>query len=65
MSNGEHLLRFGHIELFVKDPIQSQEFYCGVLGFELVSNQNNQFVWIKKDSIEILLRPGSLEKKAN
>ena len=50
-------MKIGHIELFVKDPRKSSEFYTEKLGFELVADQNN-FMWVKLGEIEILLRPG-------
>ncbi|MFQ5976865.1 MAG: VOC family protein [Candidatus Heimdallarchaeota archaeon] len=52
-------MKFGHIELFVSNPFRSQKFYCEILDFEVIANQNNDLIWIKKDNIEILLRPGS------
>lgn len=50
-------LQIGHIELFVKNPLISKEFYCNILGFEEVTIQTGNFVWLKKDDLEILLRP--------
>jgi catechol 2,3-dioxygenase-like lactoylglutathione lyase family enzyme len=32
-------------------------YYTGSLGFELVDNQNDTFIWLKKDDVEFLLRP--------
>ncbi|MCB9896265.1 MAG: VOC family protein [Planctomycetes bacterium] len=52
-------MRIGHIELFVKDPLAAKEFYTGVLGAELVSEQaDGRIVWVKLGELEILLRPG-------
>ena len=51
-------MRFGHIELFVADSQRSRQFYESVLGFELVEVQG-ECVWLKLDSVEILLRPGA------
>lgn len=51
-------MRLGHIELFVRDPLASQQFYTEVLGFEVVAVQDKQFVWLNLGSLEILLRPG-------
>ena len=51
-------MKLGHIELFVENPIQSKDFYVDVLGFDLVTVQENQFVWVKSGEVEILLRPG-------
>jgi catechol 2,3-dioxygenase-like lactoylglutathione lyase family enzyme len=51
-------MRFGHIEIFAQDPLRSLEFYQHVLGFELVSIQSNQLIWLRKGDLEILLRPG-------
>lgn len=49
----------GHVELPVKDALVSQAYYVEKLGFELVSNQADTFVWVRKGSLELLLRPGS------
>ena len=51
-------MKLGHIELLVKDPLQSKSFYEDVLGFELVHNQDDKFIWLQSGGIEILLRPG-------
>lgn len=51
-------LKFGHIEIFVKDPHASKEFYTNVLGFELDTIQADKFIWLKKGDNVILLRPG-------
>jgi catechol 2,3-dioxygenase-like lactoylglutathione lyase family enzyme len=48
----------GHIEIFVSNPLEAKSFYQDVLGFELVTVQGNQFVWLKSGHLEILLRPG-------
>ena len=53
------MLKLGHIELFVKNPMKSKDFYIDILGFELVVVQENQFVWVKSGEIEILLRAGT------
>ena len=50
------MIRFGHIELFVRDPEASRRFYVEVLGFELVAVQET-VVWVKAGDAEILLRP--------
>ena len=49
---------FGHIEVFVKDPMSAKDFYINVLGFELDTIQNDKFVWLKSGTYVILLRPG-------
>ena len=51
-------LNFGHIEVFVKDPMLSKDFYIDVFGFELETIQNEKFVWLKSGNYVILLRPG-------
>jgi catechol 2,3-dioxygenase-like lactoylglutathione lyase family enzyme len=51
-------MKIGHIELFVTNPIASKEFYVEKLGFELLTVQQEQFVWLKLGDAEILLRPG-------
>jgi catechol 2,3-dioxygenase-like lactoylglutathione lyase family enzyme len=50
-------MRIGHIELFVRDPLASREFYQRVLGFDVVAVQGAN-VWLKLGDVEILLRPG-------
>ena len=50
-------MNLGHIEIFVKDPLKSKEFYKDVLGFTIEDIQKNKYVWLKKGHIEILLRP--------
>ena len=51
-------MKFGHLEIFVKDPLKSKMFYETVLDFEVIEVQLGNFVWLKKNNIEILLRPG-------
>ncbi len=51
-------MNFGHIEVFVKDPMISKDFYIDILGFELETIQNEKFVWLKSGNYEVLLRPG-------
>ena len=53
------MMRIGHIELFVREPLQSMEFYRDVLGCEVVAVQGEKFVWLSRGPIEILLRPGT------
>src|SRR5262245_21165663 len=50
-------MQFGHIEIFASDTQRSRRFYEGVLGFEVTAIQG-QLVWLQKDNVEILLRPG-------
>ncbi len=52
------MIQFGHIELFVSNPLQSRIFYEEFLGFSVTAVQEGKFVWLKKDHMEILLRPG-------
>ncbi|MEO8512741.1 MAG: VOC family protein [Ignavibacteria bacterium] len=56
---------FGHIEIFVKDPLESKDFYINVLGFELETIQNDKFVWLKSGNYVILLRPGKKSEVAD
>ena len=58
-------MRFGHLELFVKDPLAAKVFYEEVLGFEVTVVQGEQFVWLKCGEVEILLRPGANDQAAN
>lgn len=59
-------LKLGHIELFVKDPQVSKEFYTNVLGFKLVEEQGEgNFVWLSSGESLILLRPGDGSQKGS
>jgi catechol 2,3-dioxygenase-like lactoylglutathione lyase family enzyme len=51
-------MRLGHIELFVDDARRSVDFYTGILGFGVVADQGKT-IWLEKDGITILLRPGA------
>jgi catechol 2,3-dioxygenase-like lactoylglutathione lyase family enzyme len=51
-------IKFGHIEIFVKEPLKAKEFYTNILGFELITVQGEKFVWLKLGNNMILLRPG-------
>lgn len=51
-------MRLGHIELFVSNPQHSKDFYLNTLGFELVAEQGENFIWLKCGQVEILLRRG-------
>jgi len=50
-------MKLGHIEFESVDPFATMRFYVDVLGFELVANQGDRFIWVKKDGVELLLRP--------
>lgn len=52
-------MRLGHIEIFVRDPLASRNFYRDVLGFQVVVVQNERFVWLRSGEHELLLRPRS------
>lgn len=52
-------MQLGHIELFVRDPLAAKEFYVGILGFELVDEQQGTFIWVASGGLSILLRPGA------
>ena len=51
-------MKFGHIEIFVKNPLKSKEFYNNVLGFSTIDVQHDKFVWLSLNDLTILLRPG-------
>lgn len=51
-------MHFGHIEIFSIDPARAQAFYQDLLGFELTTVQPGGHIWLKKDQVEILIRPG-------
>jgi catechol 2,3-dioxygenase-like lactoylglutathione lyase family enzyme len=57
-------LQFGHIEIFVKEPLKSKDFYINILGFKLIETQHDKFVWLKHGEKVILLRPGKNTLKA-
>ena len=50
-------MNLGHIEIFVRDPLKSKEFYKDILGFTIEDIQKDKYVWLKKGHAEILLRP--------
>lgn len=52
-------MKCGHYELIVRDPHKSLTFYRDYLGFELVSNQGDKYIWLQHSGSEILLKPGS------
>ena len=54
-------IKMGHIEVFVKDPLASKDFYCEVLGFELDTVQQDKFVWLRAGEYTVLLRPAAGE----
>ncbi len=51
-------MKFGHIELFVADPVKSMQFYRDVLMCEIEAVQHGQFVWLNLGGQSMLLRPG-------
>lgn len=57
-------MKFGHIEIFVSDPIKSSKFYIDILGFKLDQIQKDRFVWLTYDKIAFLLRPLRLASKS-
>ncbi len=50
-------MRFGHLELFVRDVVRARAFYRDVLGFE-VTVEAGGLVWLRHGNTEFLLRPG-------
>lgn len=58
-------MNLGHIEIFVKDPLKSKEFYKDVLGFTVEDIQKDKYVWLIKGGTEILLRPGKNHLQIN
>jgi catechol 2,3-dioxygenase-like lactoylglutathione lyase family enzyme len=52
-------MRFGHLELFVRDPAVARAFYEEALGLSVVGVQGGgDFVWLRLDEREVLLRKG-------
>lgn len=52
-------MRFGHIELFVRDPESARKWYELTLGAEFSEEQADGMIqWLKIGKLEILLRPG-------
>ncbi len=51
------MIKVGHIELFVEDPLQSLPFYRDKLGATVTAVQGEQYVWLDLAGVEILLRP--------
>lgn len=58
-------MKFGHIEIFVNDPMASKEFYEKILGFNVEEIQHEKFIWLKLAETQILLRPGKNDLKTN
>ena len=56
--------RFGHIELFARDPEASRCFYVDALGARLVADQGRT-QWVEIGGAVILLRPGAPEVPAD
>ena len=52
-------MKIGYIELFVKDPLSSKNFYHSALGFDVVAVQRLGQVWVRSAEMEILLRKGN------
>jgi catechol 2,3-dioxygenase-like lactoylglutathione lyase family enzyme len=50
-------LKLGHIELFVREPQRSRDFYRDVLGFEVIDEQGRDFIGLSSGGFQILLRP--------
>ncbi len=59
------MIRFGHTEIFVKEPLISKDFYENILGFDLVEVQSEKFVWLKLGENLFLLRPGKNDLHAD
>ena len=51
-------LKPGHIELFVRNPMDAKDFYSQGLGFQIEEIQQESFVWMNLDKLTVLLRPG-------
>ena len=58
-------MKFGHIEIFVKNPLDATDFYSDLLGFEIIEIQDNKFVWLKSEDTVILLRPGNFSASSH
>ncbi|MCE9636333.1 MAG: VOC family protein [Planctomycetes bacterium] len=51
-------MRFGHVELFVRDVVAARAFWEGVLGFEVTDVQHGgRIVWMRLGDAQVLLRP--------
>lgn len=58
-------MKAGHLEIFVRDPQASVMFYRDVLGFSVETEQaDGKYIWMKKDTMEILIRPGKVKDAA-
>lgn len=59
-------MRFGHIEIFVENPLGSLSFYRDILGMRMVETQGNgSAVWVQLRNTQILLRRGKRRTAAN
>lgn len=57
-------MRLGHVELFCKNCEVTRDFYVANLGFEETEVQGGQYIWLRSDGFEILLRPGKGDQSA-
>ena len=57
-------MKYGHTEIFVRDPLAAKAFYTDVLGFELDVVQQEKFVWLRSDGATFLLRPSQDRRTA-
>ena len=55
-------MELGYIEIFVEDPAGAKYLYFDMLGFEIVTIQNDQFIWLKKGRQEFLIKPSQPHK---
>ncbi len=51
-------MKFGHIEIFVPEPLKAMAFYQDILMCDVEAVQHEQFVWLQLGGQTILLRPG-------
>ncbi len=58
-------LKLGHLELFVRNPARSRDFYRDLLGFQVISEQGPNFIWLSSGDREILLRRSESSSEAS
>lgn len=56
-------MKIGHVELLVKDPVKSRNYYVDVLGFKLDADQGPNYQWVQLGENLILLKKGSAPQK--
>jgi len=52
------IMKLGHVEIFSEDIDRARAFYIDILGFDIIAEQEEMYLWLQKEKFEILIRPG-------